>query len=87
MERQRLSPREVAARLGVGRNKVMAWIRSGELAAVNLAESLKKRPQFAVSMAAIEAFEASRAVKTPRAARPRPQASQARERCRAKHGV
>jgi excisionase family DNA binding protein len=39
------TPPEIARRLGVGPEKVLAWIRSGELAAVNLATTRHGRPR------------------------------------------
>ena len=48
--------------LGVADAKILAWIRSGELRAVNLARSRNGRPRYAIDVADIEAFERSREV-------------------------
>lgn len=61
-----LTPPEVARRYGVAPQKVLAWIRSGELAAVNVASCMTGRPRYAVSPAALAEFEAARAARTAR---------------------
>jgi excisionase family DNA binding protein len=57
-----LSTRAVAKQLAVRNAKVLAWIKSGELKAANLAADLNGRPRFRVSPAALEEFLAARAV-------------------------
>lgn len=58
-----LTPPQYAARLGVPPDKVVAWIRRGELQAMNMAESPNgERPRFRISPQAIEDFERLRAV-------------------------
>ena len=62
---------EVARRFGVSLDKVAAWIRSGELCAINLATNARgRRPRFVVDEADLAVFEASRAAK-PTTAAPR----------------
>lgn len=52
---------DVARRFDVGAATVLAWIRSGELLAVNVSRSARsKKPRFRVSEAALLAFEAAR---------------------------
>jgi excisionase family DNA binding protein len=60
-----LTVAEVAARLRVGEDKVRAWIRRGELAAVNVAAALCGRPQLRVLPEALAAFERQRSASPP----------------------
>lgn len=69
-KRTKLSPPQLAAQWGVDVHKVVGWIRSGELRAINLATDRNGRPRYAIDQADIAVFEASRAV-TPPAPRPR----------------
>jgi hypothetical protein len=55
------SPADVAKRFGVGRDKVMAWIAAGELAALNVATRAGNRPRWRICPEAIESFERRRA--------------------------
>lgn len=63
---------EVAERLRVGHEKVLAWIRSGQLVATNVATRPDARPRWVVSEAELQRFLDSRSsqpalpVKTPR---------------------
>jgi hypothetical protein len=70
-----LTVREVARRYRVGTQKVVNWIRRGELGAINTSTSLCSRPRFVVLPDALLAFEKARAVvpkpKPARRARPR----------------
>ncbi len=66
-----LSPPDVAELLGINPGKVIAWIRSGELAATNVAASLAGRPRWRVSPADLAIFEARRSAVAP-ATRSRP---------------
>lgn len=52
-----LSPRALAARWGVCVDKVLNFIRSGELRAFNVASTTSKRPRYRISMAEVERFE------------------------------
>jgi hypothetical protein len=52
----------------VGEDKVRAWIRSGELVAINTATSLCGKPRFVITPEALERFERGRQV----VARPKP---------------
>jgi excisionase family DNA binding protein len=62
MVSQKLRPQEVAELFGVGRTKVMAWIASGELRAVNVATRIGASPRFVIDAKDIEAFERRRQV-------------------------
>ena len=55
-ERRWLSPPQVAEQLGIDPGKVIAWIRAGQLAAVNVAENVGGRPRYRISPDALDAF-------------------------------
>lgn len=57
--------KQVAERWGVSPNKVQAWIRSGDLAAFNVASAACSRPRYRVAERAIRDFEESRSVSPP----------------------
>jgi hypothetical protein len=57
-----LSVRQLAQRYGVGVHKVLAWITRGELAAINVANTIT-RPQWKILPQAIVDFENRRAAK------------------------
>ena len=52
-----LSPRALAARWSVCVDKVLNFIRSGELRAFNVASKTSKRPRYRISMSEVERFE------------------------------
>jgi hypothetical protein len=60
-----LTVREVARRYRVGEDKVRAWIRSGELAAINTASVLCGKPRWVIVPDALAAFERRRAGGSP----------------------
>lgn len=51
-----LTPPQLAKQLGVQAEKVLGWIRSGELRAVNVADRACRRPRWRISAEAIEEF-------------------------------
>lgn len=55
-----LSPPQVARERNIRTSKVLAWIRSGELVAVNYATRRGGRPRWRVSRAALDSFDAAR---------------------------
>lgn len=55
-----LSPPEVAERLRLSPDKILAWIKSGELVAVNTATKLGGRPRYRVSPISLAEFEKRR---------------------------
>lgn len=61
IERTKLTPPEIAERYGVSPDKVLAWIRSGELRAINLATTPGGRPRYRIDLADLLAFEQRRA--------------------------
>jgi hypothetical protein len=60
--RRNFTPPEVAKQFGVATTKVIAWIRCGELKALNLANRGCTRPRYSISPEALEQFERSRQV-------------------------
>jgi transposase len=63
--RQKTSPPKLAKRWGIDSSKIIGWIRSGELRAVNLATRTTGRPRWAIDEADIELFEARRSATPP----------------------
>lgn len=63
MEKRKLTPPEVARQFGCKVEKVHAWIRSGELRAMNGAIRRDSgKPRFLIDVADLESFELARAV-------------------------
>jgi excisionase family DNA binding protein len=60
----KLTTRQVAERYSVNPDKVLAWIRAGELAAINVAEKAGGRPRYRIDPTDLAAFEARRLVRT-----------------------
>jgi hypothetical protein len=60
--RRNLTPPDIARQYGVATSKVIAWIRQGELVALNLAHRGCKRPRYSVTPEALEQFERNRQV-------------------------
>lgn len=61
-KRRNSTPPEVAHRYGVATAKVINWIRTGELEALNLANRGCHRPRYSITPEALESFERSRQV-------------------------
>ena len=61
----KLTPPELARQWGIDVAKVLKWIKSGELRAVNLATTRTGRPRYAIDQADVAIFEAGRAVQPP----------------------
>ncbi len=55
------TPPELAAEWGVSPDKVLGWIRSGELPAINIAQSESGRPRFQIDQEGIDTFKRRRA--------------------------
>ena len=60
--RTKLTPPEVARMWGISPDKVLAWIRSGELRAINVAASQNGRPRYRIDIEDLKDFEARRSV-------------------------
>lgn len=57
------STAELAERWGVNISKIGEWIRSGELRALNIAQTVKgHRPRYRITKEAVAAFEQARTV-------------------------
>jgi excisionase family DNA binding protein len=63
------TPAQVGQQHGVDRETVIAWIKSGELRAVNLARKPGGRPRYKIDVADLDAFLERRSVQ-PRTASP-----------------
>jgi len=72
-----LTPPEIARRLRVKPEKVVGWIRQGELRAINVARRGSRRPRFRIQQTDLEDFLLGRSVKprTKPQRRQRPRAS------------
>jgi len=67
-----LTPPQVARRLAVKPGKVLGWIKSGELKAINVAQRPSGRPRWRIDPADLAAFEARRSAgPTPKPVRRR----------------
>lgn len=60
VERRKLTVPQLARQWGVAPQKIIAWIRCGELRAVNLASTDSQRPRWAIDLADIKIFERGR---------------------------
>jgi transposase len=63
--RQKISPPELAKRWGIDSHKILGWIRSGEMKAIDVSTRQGGRPRYAIDEADILAFENRRAVGGP----------------------
>ena len=61
-EKQTLTPPELAELWGISPAKIIGFIRSGELRAINVAQSDCHRPRYLIDVADIERLEQSRRV-------------------------
>ena len=59
-KKKKKTPPQLAREWGIGAKKVHAWIRSGELRAVDVSTRLGGRPRYLIDQAAITEFEARR---------------------------
>lgn len=62
---KKITPPELARRWGVDIDTVYAWIRGGELRAINGAKRAGGRPRYLINEADIADFERRRAVQPP----------------------
>ena len=60
-----LTPADVAERWGVAHDKVLEFIKTGELVAFNVASKRSSRPQFRINESAVAAFEERRSGRDP----------------------
>ena len=66
------NPAQVAEMWGISRDKVLGFIKSGELRAFNVASKNSRRPQFKIPSAALREFEEQRSGRAPARSVPRP---------------
>jgi len=69
-QRTKLTPNDIAKAWGIARETVVSWIRSGELAAINVA-ALSRQPRFRIDVEDLRAFELKRRVGQTSKASPR----------------
>ena len=65
-----LNPAQVAEMWGISHDKVLEFIRTGELEAFNVASRKSRRPQFKIPLAALQAFQERRSGRDPARATP-----------------
>lgn len=70
-ERTKLTPPQIAGLWGVSTEKVLVWITTGQLRAIDAASRRGERPRYLVDLKDLEAFERSRAVTPPTQPAPR----------------
>jgi excisionase family DNA binding protein len=68
----KLTPRQIADRNRISVDKVLAWIHTGQLRAVNVATRPGGRPRWRISEADLACFEATRAAVPAPPTRQRP---------------
>ncbi len=71
------NPAQVAAMWGVSHDKVLEFIRTGELDAFNVASKKSRRPQFKIPGDALRAFQERRSGRDPARSLPPPAARRA----------
>jgi hypothetical protein len=59
-KKSKLTPPELARQWGINTEKVLAWIRSGELRAINAATVQGGRPRWLIDITDVVAFENAR---------------------------
>ena len=65
ISRIKMTPPQLAEMWGVSADKIVSFIRSGELRAIDISTNLGGRPRFLIDKRDIEAFELSRTVIPP----------------------
>ncbi len=64
-KRTKLTPPQLAASWGIDVAKILTWIKSGELRAINASTDRNGRARYLIDQADIAVFEASRTVQPP----------------------
>lgn len=65
MDKAAYTPPQIAQRYGIKPDKVIAWIKAGELRAINVAERATGRPRYRIALADLLAFEERRTARPP----------------------
>ena len=63
--RNKVTPPELAMQWGVSPDKVLSWIKGGELRAIDASTRRGGRPRYLIDVKDIAQFETDRAVKPP----------------------
>jgi len=69
IQRRKLTPPQIAAQYGINADKVIRWIATGELRAINVATLPDGRPRWMVDVDDLAAFEQRRSA-VPQAPKP-----------------
>jgi len=64
-QRETVTPPALARHYGVSPDKIVGWINSGELAAINVAAKPNGRPRWRITAEAVIEFEQRRSSKPP----------------------
>lgn len=78
-----LNPAQVAEMWGISHDKVLEFIKTGELEAFNVASTRSRRPQFKIPLAALKHFQERRSGRDPARSLPPPSPSRPHRRCSA----
>lgn len=70
VDRRVITPPQLACQYGVSREKIIAWIESGELRAINLSTRPSDQPRWAIDLDDLAEFERRRQAVPPT---PKPQ--------------
>jgi hypothetical protein len=65
MTKTKLTPPEVAEMWGISPDKVLLWIRTGELRAIDASTRGDGRPRYLIDLKDLAAFERDRSTVTP----------------------
>ncbi|MDB5388934.1 MAG: Helix-turn-helix domain protein [Planctomycetaceae bacterium] len=60
-----VTPKDIADRYGINQSKVLTWIASGELIAINTVTRRGDKPRWKIAPSALATFEAGRSSKPP----------------------
>ncbi len=71
IEKRKHTPPEVAAMWGIAPDKIISWIKSGELRAIDASQKRGQRPRYLIDVDDLADFEARRAATPPPKPRPR----------------
>lgn len=74
-ERTKITPPQLAAKWGVATEKIVFFIRTGELRAIDASMRQGERPRYLIDLADVEAFEKRREVAAPKKYTRRPKAA------------
>ena len=64
-KKTKISPPELAAMWGISPDKIVSWIKSGELRAIDASTSRNQRPRYLIDVDDLADFEARRSCSPP----------------------